>query len=201
MSPTRSLPLLLLLLLCCPTLASATSTQGLMLGGGLTAGRLNAEVEGIASDTQDTGLGAHLQLGYGFNQVVALTLGIEGSSLSGSAGDSFATQSYRLLGGELGLRLHLHTPRLTPYGEVGLGVVSLGEYDKAHEDNRIRGRGGYLGAGLLVSLGPQVALDLGLRGTFGSLTEVEIGRVTLDIENLDSTFSYVRFRGGIVLTF
>ena len=194
------LPLILCVLLS-PAVAHATSTGDLMLGGGLSAGRLSVEIEGIADETEDTGLGGYLQLGYGFNQVVALNLSVEGSSMSGGKGDSFSKESYRLLSGDLGIRLHFHTPRLTPYGELGVCAISLGDYDASNEDNHIRGRGGYLGGGLLVGLGPQVAIDLGLRGSFGSFTEVQVGRVTLDIEDRDATFSHVRFRGGIVLTF
>lgn len=161
-----------------PTAAQSVSTNsvrsysnGLMLGVGLNGASLKTE----GSSDYDSGPGAGLSVGWGFNDKLTLFLDVDGTSMTPkSGGDAYAFGQ-----ADLGIRIHFNTgpDRLVPYIEGALTGRSAKQSIYAGgrtADVEIRGNAYTLGAGLMAYIAPRTAMNIALLWTSGNFTEGRI---------------------------
>ena len=196
-SRTASLTLATLaaLLLCAPSASAQRSdTKGLFLQLTLDAQSLNYNEDDF-SETDDGG-GLGLRAGWGVSRLVTLYLGAAGARIDGET-NGVINEEYDWAGGELGVRLNFRSGRtVVPYLDVALRGVTAREDDI---DLEFRGGGATLGGGIAVFLSPSVALDAGLRVGGGGFDEVQLGRLSADIDEDDFGYGEGRFSVGLTL--
>lgn len=134
-----------------------SNTRGLHLGASL-----NGSAQQVDGADTESGGGIGLRLGYGFSPLVTLYIASEGAW--------FSEHEYALGHGDLGLRFNFASAdnKLRPYLDVAASGRAMQD-----EIYQISGFGGTLGGGLQYFLSTPLALDLGLKWTFGSYTTVK----------------------------
>ena len=143
-----------------------------------------------AEDEADLGKGIGAKLGYG--PVPGLTLYLGGDlarlNVAESNVPSVTAERYTLVLADLGAQFNFRATsgRLIPYLEAALtGIVS--RYETDGELAIFSGSGGSFGGGLKYFVAPALALDGGLRFTFGKYRQLEVGRDDRDVDlNLSS---------------
>jgi opacity protein-like surface antigen len=159
-----------------------SSSQGLSLNLHLNGSALKVE---DANDT-DTGGGLGLGVGYGITRNIGLFLNVDGASMS-SDGDN-----YRLGHGELGVRYTFldATAAWRPSLDVSVGARLLQADDVDFDefglvDIEMSGPAYNVGGGVAYFFSPALALDMGLRWSFGKFNKIKVDNVTVDLEGDD----------------
>jgi hypothetical protein len=135
-----------------------SNTVGLNLGVSLNGSAQRDD----GYDSIETGGGFGLRIGYGFNPAVTLYFGVDGAWMP--------EYEYGFGHGDLGLRLNFGGPtrNLIPY--LDGAVSSRAMVDDYYE---VTGYGASVGGGLQVFLSAPLALDLGLKWTYGRYTTLK----------------------------
>lgn len=181
--------------------AQVSKASGFMLNVHASGSALKLEAGGEESD--DTGAGLGLVLGYGFTDRLAVYLGIDGSSIkSDEAEDGTDASEYQLAQVDLGIRYTFGgtASALRPYLNAALtGVAVADEYTEDGEslEVTISGGGLTLGGGLQYFFSPSLALDVALQGSAGTLSTIEINGEEVDIEDEDFEFTTSRLQLGV----
>jgi hypothetical protein len=180
-----------------PLAGQKSTTRGLNLGFHLQAASLSVE-DGEA----DGGGGAGLRIGYGLNRIVTLYFETDGISVDSEGSDEF--QGTWALGHvDLGARFHLaNTLRSwVPYLDVAVGGRAAHVKDvevNGQSLGNISFHGGSIsfGGGIYAYFTQTFALDVGLKLSGGTFTQVDLGSVSLNDLDIDATST--RFKVGIV---
>ena len=187
----RPLLLALALLAAAPLAAQSfgpSNTEGLFL-------HLALDAQGVELDDDDGGAeaeggGLALRAGYGFSPLFTLYGGLSGARLDGDR-----TGEYDFGAAEVGARLSFNRgSALRPYLDLALRGVTA-EADDV--DFELRGGALALGGGITYFLSPTVALDAALRLGGGRFDEVQVGRVTIDVDGDALEFGEGRLSVGI----
>ena len=154
-------------------------------------------------DEADIGRGIGAKLGYG--PIPGLTLYIGGDladlNVATPNVSSVTAENYTLVLADLGAQFNFgaQSGRLIPYLEAALtGIVS--RYETNGEIAIFSGSGGSFGGGLKYFVTPSLALDGGLRFTFGKYRQLEVGRDDRDVDlsitsaQLDVGLTFYLFR-------
>jgi len=186
-----------LLLLPGAGMAQESTTRGWSLGVHLQGISLSVE-EGDAAG----GGGGGFRVGYGFNRIVTAFLQVDGSEIDVEEGGSLRGE-WGLAHGEVGARFHFANAlrAWVPYLEVAAGTRAV-QVDDAVLDgealDRVSFNGGglTLGGGISLYLRESLALDVSLKWTGGTFTEVDLGEVAVRRLDIEATSS--RFGVGLV---
>lgn len=191
----RYVPLVLLAGLLLPETTEAQSrTRGLFLSGTLSGIHVSYDEEDI--DERDGGGSLDLRIGYGFSRLFTLYFGATGGEMGGEDNDAIE-DDYTIGIGEFGARFHFtgSKNRIVPYADVALQGVTV-QYDKEFELSFSGGALG-LGGGLMYYFNNALALDLGLRGSFGAFSEVKYEGVGFEIDKDNFEFTVARLSVGL----
>jgi opacity protein-like surface antigen len=176
--------------------AQRSTTRGLSLGLAVMGTSLDVE-----NGDRSTGSALGLQVGYGFNRIITGYLHVDGGEIEVAKGAALSGK-WSLGHAEIGARFHLGNSlhRVRPYLETALGarVVSVENAQSENATaNKVSFSGGAftLGAGVATYFKPSLALDVGLKFTGGSFSEIDFGSVA--VKNLDIKASSVRFGVGL----
>lgn len=181
-----------------PTSAHAqrSTTRGWSLGVALQGTSLTVQ-DGDAS----SGGGLGLHAGYGFNRIVTGFVHIDGASIDVPVGAAVSGQ-WSLAHAELGARFFLSNSlrRVRPFLETSIGARAVTVEDAQSggaNAGKVKFNGGALtfGGGLATYLKPTLSLDVGMKFTGGTFTEVDLGNVA--VKNLDVDASSFRFGVGL----
>lgn len=168
--------------------AVRSNPSGFVLGGHLNGTAL----DGDDFDEMESGGGLGLLLGYGFNRMVTVYLGVDAASMDAPDMDD----AYTFGQGDLGVRLHFGGPsRASVFYLDGAFTTWLARYDILGSDMDVTGTGLTLGGGLEYFFSPGFALDVGLKFTAGNFDEV---RFEGDSESMDLDARSTRFNLGVV---
>lgn len=173
---------LILLGIAAPLAAQPTgpsNTEGLFLHVALDAQSLTYDDDNFQNS--DEGGGLSIRVGYGFSPVFTLYGGISGATIDGET-NGVVNDLYQFAAGEIGARFNLNRGRaLRPYLDVALRGVTASSDDLGLE---FQGGGLALGGGVAYFLSPTVALDAALRVGGGDFNELDLGRITLDLDDV-----------------
>ncbi|WP_420456308.1 outer membrane beta-barrel protein [Rubrivirga sp.] len=169
-----------------------SNTEGLFLQLALDGQSLNYDEDDF--DDTDDGGGAALRVGYGISPVVTFYVGASGAEIDGQT-NGVINNTYRFGAGELGARFNLNRgSALRPYLDVALrGVVASDDAS----DLEFQGGGIAFGGGVAYFVSPTIAFDAALRLGGGQFTEVDLGRIALDIEDRDIGYGEGRLSVGV----
>ena len=173
---------------------------GFMLGAsGIFAPGLTIKGQDVETDiVTNSGAGAGIQLGYGFNRqfllVTTLDAARQGSGIQGITGN------FGLVTLEVGARVSFPSAssRMTPYVLGAVGARALGAKVKGDGDQiEFSFSGGVVdvGGGLQYALSPRLALDSELRVGFGKFGQYEEDhdKQSITVDNSRSTRVRVGF--------
>lgn len=136
----------------------------------------------------ETGGGAGLVLGWGFNNLLTLYLEMSGAELDLLDG----SDTYTLAHADLGVRFNFLDAgkRWRPYALVGFGARSAG-MDIGGDLFTISGSSLNLGGGVAFFISRKVSADVGVKWNAGDFTEAEYRGTTVSIEEsaVSSRFS------------
>jgi hypothetical protein len=156
----------------------ASSSQGLFLN--LGAGATAHEIEDADADR---GLALNAGVGFGFSRSVALFLNVEGAAISND------DQDYNLGQADVGVRYTFMdaASRVRPSVDAGVGMrlmkaddVDFGEYGMV--DVQLSGMTLNAGGAVAYHVSPALALDAGLRFSFGKYSKLKVDDVSVDLE-------------------
>jgi hypothetical protein len=176
-------------------LSAQSKTNGFLLNAHL----VGSAIAGTADDADqvDAGGGLGFQLGYGFNDRIALYIGFDGASVTSDDDDTNTSTDYTLGTGELGLRVTFGNEgqRWRPYLNAALtGVVSQDQEDDF--DASVSGAGTTLGGGVQYFFSRSLAVDGALNLTSGSYTRAELDGDSEDLP-LGVGFNHTRLQLGV----
>lgn len=173
-----------------------STTRGLSLGAHLQATSLTVE-DGEANP----GGGLGLRVGYGLNRRLTLFLHLDGSQIDVPTGNGVLGE-WGLAHAELGARFHFANSlrRWVPYIEASGGsrAVSIDEATfNGQGAGKVSFNGGALtfGTGISTYVRNNLAIDVSLKWTGGTFTEVDLGNVALQDIDIDAS----SFRLGVGL--
>ena len=163
-----------------------SNTKGFLLAPRLTGSSLEVE-----DGSEESGGGAGLMLGWGVSRRVALFIGADITEIDIRNPDFDG--SFFLVQADLGVRVSFRSPehKFVPYavgaltGMAAAADVQLTPFTKTEVE--LTGGGLTLGGGFNYFFIPTLALDVQLLGTAGSFTDLRIGSVTSDIDDIDAT--------------
>jgi hypothetical protein len=174
-----------------------STTRGFNLGVHLQGASLAVE-----DQEGESGGGLGIRVGYGLNRIVTLYFEADGISVDSSNPEEFQGD-WTLAHADLGARFHFaNTLRSwVPYLDVAIGGRAASVENAEADDvdvGTIKFNGGAfsLGGGLSVYLKENLALDMGLKASFGTFNEIEIG--ALAIRDLDIEATSTRFKVGLL---
>jgi opacity protein-like surface antigen len=173
------------------TASAQYDTSGLYLRPHLSAVSWN--LDELSDDDAESGFGGGLTIGYGFNEMFSVFLDASGASISPDDEDS-----YILAHADLGVQATFGQDKFQPYAVVALNGRSA-LLDTELGEVSISGAGLTFGGGVLLFLSEKLALDAGARYTTGSLDEIEIDGVTIQLSDFlteDITATSLRFNVG-----
>jgi hypothetical protein len=177
--------------------AQQSTTRGLSLGVALQGTSL--EVEG---GDANSGGSLGLRVGYGFNRIVTGFVHVDGGEIDVSNNAALGG-TWAMGHAEIGARFHFANSlrKVVPWLETSLGarVVSVENARANGEDvGKVTFNGGAftLGGGISAYFKPSLALDVGLKLTGGTFTEVDLGNVS--VRNIDIDAKSARFAVGLV---
>jgi hypothetical protein len=145
------------------------------------------------NNSADKGGGLGFRAGYGFTPTFSIYLGFSGARLTDSDNQN---GSYRLAMAELGTRLHFGKKLKSPTFYLDIAFQSA-ETRADEPDLSFSGGSLGLGGGLLVFVGQQLAIDLGLRGSAGNFSEFRIGKFSVNIDEENIRYGAGRLSVGI----
>jgi hypothetical protein len=163
------------------------------------ASRLTGASLETENGEQESGGGVGLSLGWGISRRVALFVGGDITEVDINNPDFDGSFFFVML--DLGVRVSFRAPehKLVPYAVVALtgmaanADVRLTPFTSSEVE--LTGGGLTLGGGVQYFVIPTLALDAQLLGTGGSFSEIRIGSVSSDIDEVDATAG--RFTIGI----
>lgn len=162
---------------------NASTHHGFALGLHLVGATVDPE---DGSDEQ--GGGGGLVLRYGFRNGLSIFLQGDGARMEA---EEEGMDDYDLGVGELGLRYTFRgtAARLRPFVDGALGAISAqvayDDPDLGEVDAEISGPVFTIGGGVDYYLGPKLALGVGLRWSTGSIDEIKVENVTVELEEED----------------
>ena len=161
--------------------------HGFFVGGSYEANGLAFEDE----DGTDSGSGAGLTLGYGFNHTFALYGQFSGASVDDDGG------SYGLGHFDLGLRVHFLAPAkiVVPFVQVGLSGRAVSR-DLGADNVEFGSPGFAFGGGINVHFIPALALTTGITWSVGNIDNVKINGTDVPVDSFGMTTA--RFHVGII---
>jgi hypothetical protein len=142
-------------------------------------------------NVNDRGGGLGLRVGYGFTPTFAMYLGFTGAQMREGGIDSYGVGI-----AEMGTRLHFGKKLRSPTFYLDLSFQAAAARVDA-PDISFSGGGVGLGAGLLVYVGKELALDFGLRGSGGRFNQFEIGDMIVNIDQDNVRYGVGRLSVGI----
>lgn len=144
-------------------------------------------------DETDNGGGLGLDLSYGFTQHVAIFGRADAASMEQDGEDGYALAHV-----DLGARFTLlgQQSALRPYGEVAV-LGNAATFEVEGEDVEISGTGLTFGGGVKYFVSKSLAIDLGVAFSGGTIKEVKVGDLSLDIDENNGQSS-ARFNAGLV---
>lgn len=165
---------------------------------GLHLGAATWTVDDLQIDAESGG-GGGLTVGYGFSQLISAYLSADAASISPDLGES-----YTLGHGDLGVLFTFGstTSAVRPYADVAFGVRQasadlVDDTTGQTEELTISGTGLTVGGGVRYHLSLPLAIDAGVKASFGNLTEAELGGVTIQLPESASANS-IRINVGVV---
>lgn len=168
--------------------AQTSSTSGLFIEG-----RLNGSSWTISdvSDESEAGGGLSLSAGYGFSELISGFIDLTGARISPDQGADYALAHV-----DVGARFTLSTAgnSLRPYLEAAVSGIAAEGDDSSIGKVEMSGTGLTAGGGVLYFVSPGLAVNGGLKATFGELSEVTLLGQTYESE-LDATS--VRLNVGV----
>ena len=170
------------------------NTRGLYLGLSPTGGEIFYDEDNLSNKDPFSGL--DLRLGYGINSTTTLFVGIGGYDAEGQEED-LLREDYSAGLFELGAKFHFGKKMKNPifYAEAALqGAVA--DYSEDVEFT-LSGGGIGLGGGVLFYIGDVFAIDVGLKGSWGSINDVDLGGVSFDISDEDFGYRFSRLSVGV----
>lgn len=165
---------------------------------------LNAHLQGsgltIEDEDTETGFGAGITAGYGFNENVALFLTLDGAKINVSE-DEGVEDDVALAHLDLGLRYTFGntSSALRPYVLGALSGVGVA-FESPLGDVTYSGPAGTFGAGLQYYINPKLAIDGGIQASIGKLTSIELDGEEFDDEDEGENPSITTSRLQIGLT-
>lgn len=165
-------------------------TEKLFLNFELNSQRLQPDQ---GNQGTDKGGGLGLRLGYGFTPTFSLYLGLTGANMTDNDNPN---SNYGLAIAELGTRLHFGKKLKSPTFYLDIAFQAV-EANADEPDLSFSGGALGLGGGLLVYVGQQLALDIGLRGSAGNFSEFRIGQLSVNIDEENIQFGAGRLSLGI----
>lgn len=168
-------------------------TQGLYLNLDLVAGAVNYDDD----DFDDNGgLGAiNLGIGYGFTPTFTLYAQLSGGQVSGEPETPF-TEDYSVAVFELMARFHFGQKIKSPVFYLEGGLQGFAAQPFTDPDVELSGAGLVIAPGLLVYLGPNVALDFNLAIAGGNISEIKAGNISIDVSDNDLNYGLTRLSIG-----
>jgi len=161
--------------------------SGFHLGGFLNGSAL--QVDG--QDVTESGPGAGLAVGYGFNRTLTLCLGAVGANVEMAD----LADTYALAHVDLGIRLNFRGPQAQALPYVTLAYSGrAAAIDLYGDPFTITGAGPTLGGGVAIFLRRSTAVDIGLSWTAGSFTQAEYQGLK---ETIDLGAKSARFDVGV----
>lgn len=162
------------------------NTSGLFLNAHLSGTLIGYDENDLATlgviDDSHGGGGIGVMVGYGFSPLITLYLGLNGSVVDGNQ----LRDEYILTHVDLGVLFNfVSRSRTVPYLTGGV-TFRQASFDDYPDDIDFNGGGITVGGGLKYYASRQVAVDVGLVGTLGTFTEVDVGRATFDINEIDA---------------
>ena len=179
-----------------PASSQSSTTRGWSLGFHVQGASLTVE-DGDA----DTGGGAGLRVGYGFNRRFTAFLTADGAKIDAVNAPN-VTGEWDMAHVDLGLRFHFANSlsRWIPYLEAagGARAVSVDEAEVADEvvDLSFNGASFTLGGGISHYLNETLALDVNAKFTSGEFTDIDIDNITVGGLEIDA--DSFRFGLGLV---
>lgn len=173
-------PLFFLALLSSPAVAqngvNHISTEGLII-----APRLNGTawtLDELGSNDAEFGPGLSVLIGYGVSDLLTLFADVSAARIEPEIGDKYGLAHF-----DLGARLTLRgpSPNVGAYVDGALSGRAA-EWETVLGTIKARGIGISIGGGGLYFFSPSIALDVGLRLTFGDMSEIEVNGQSRDIE-------------------
>lgn len=183
-----------------PDDAPALSTEGKYSTKGFSvrphlAGMIWSVTDEFASVDGESGRGLGLGLGYGFSELFSLSIGYSGATIFDNQGPG----DYGLYHLDLIGRFTLGNPtkKFRGYLDVaGTAIVSR-TVTVGGANVETSGGAGSIGAGALYFVSSKVALELGVIGSLGTTTTIDVNGVEIDISDLDLATSSRRMHVGI----
>lgn len=171
--------------------SDVVKTKGLMFGLHLNGSSISFEDEdnSNSSKNRESGGGGGAQVGWGFTKWFMLYGGVDAAKIEikGVTGvdDDDIAGDYTLIHGDLGARFSFPSPKhgFAPYVNAAL-TTRVATAEILNEDVAISGNGVTVGGGLMYFFNPKWALDVGLQFSTGKFTDVEVGGVKLDLDEL-----------------
>lgn len=189
---TFRLVALMVLALSTSALAQAQSgTEGLFLNGRINGSAIQLDVENAVTESGG-GIGA--MIGYGFTPQFAIYLALDGASIQSES--ALFSSSYGLGYFDIGARYHFANSQRSwvPYLDAALSGQAVAAEVGADEVEMI-GSGFSVGGGILFFLSYPIALDLGLKWTFGNFREATVNGVSTTLEDVGTNAA--RFTVGL----
>lgn len=173
--------------------SDVVKTKGMMFGLHLNGSAISFEDQDETASNRkkerDSGGGAGLQLGWGFTKWFMLYGGVDAAKveIDGVTGldDDDNGGDYTLIHGDLGARFSFPSPNhgFAPYMNAAL-TTRVATAEVLGEDVSISGNGVTVGGGFMYFFNPKWALDFGLQFSTGKFSEVEVGGIKLDLDEL-----------------
>ncbi len=183
------------LLMAAPVTAQSSDivkTKGLMFGlhlNGSSIASADEDNAGNSDKDRQSGGGLGAQVGWGFAKWFMLYTGFDAAKveMKGVTGvnDDDLGGDYALIHGDIGARFSFPSPKhgFAPYLNAALTArAATGEV--LNEDVSISGGGVTLGGGLMYFFTPKWALDVGVQFSTGKFTEVKVGAIKIDLDEL-----------------
>ena len=167
--------------------AQQSDPTGVHLAGALSGAGIVYE----GDDEAESGGGASLRLGWGFNRTVTVFAEAAGARVEMiDFSDTYALAHF-----DLGVRLNFRGPqaKALPYAVLAVSGRSAG-IDLGGDVLTITGAGPTFGGGVAIFFNENVALDLGLKWTTGEFTEAEFMG---DKDTIDISATSARFDVGV----
>ncbi len=177
--------------------AQRSTTRGWSLGAHLLGTSLTPD-----GGSTSNGGGLGVRAGYGFNRIFTGFVEIDGSRIDITESGTIIG-SWELAHAEVGARFHFANSlrRWVPYVETSVGARAVtvrdAEFAGQNRGNVTFNGGAFtVGTGLSTYLKPSLALDVSLKWTGGTFTEIDLGDTA--IQNLDIKANSFRFGLGVI---
>lgn len=176
--------------------AQRSDNSGFMLGAHLNASTVGTTGRGTQLRS---GPGAGIELGYGFNDRIAVYLGIDGAEIRNESGEN-ASDTFVAASADVGARVSFGNPSnaLRPYLTASSTALALSETAAIFglgADEEPAGGGLNIGIGVQYFFRRVLAVDAAFQVTTGSFTQVTVDEERSEIPGVP--FQYGRLQLGL----